>query len=98
MVLGKKESKLQNPDDHRTTPPNPGPGMRDASQARLALGAIGKLRLELLFDRRGLAAHRLRWLRRGKLAQYGFHLEVLDHVIGLDVVEVLESDTAFVTS
>src|SRR5260370_14867147 len=98
MVLGKKKSKLQTPDDHRTT------SQSRSRHARRISGPAGSrgdrnahLRLELLFDRRGLAAYRLRWLRRGELAQYGFHLEVLDHVIGLDVVEVLESDAAFVT-
>src|SRR5713101_296781 len=98
MVLGKKKSKLQNPDDHRTTSQSRSRHARRISGPARARGDRKlHLRLELLFDRRGLAAHRLSGLRRGKLAQYGFHLEVLDHVIGLDVVEVLESDAAFVT-
>src|SRR5579859_2210805 len=59
------------------------------------VGAPSPLGLHWLFDATAGTAHRLR-LGNRELAQNGFHLEVLDDVAGLDVVEVLEPDTTFV--
>src|SRR5208283_401440 len=55
---------------------------------------LRSLRLKLLFDGR-LTAHGL-GLGRGELAQNRFHLESFDDVVGFNVVEIFERDTAFV--
>src|SRR5260370_3958253 len=59
---------------------------RDRAQSRLSLGMLLG---------RGVPAHRVR-SRRFELARDRFHFERLDHVVGLDVVVVIQPDTAFV--
>src|SRR5579864_3384200 len=63
-----------------------------ASKARRP--AFKRLSLGMLLGR-GVPAHSVR-ARRFELARDRFHFERLDHVVGLDVVVVLQADTAFV--
>src|SRR5208282_4676621 len=89
MILRQEQGQPHDADDHDDTPPPPTRSPRARNDQRTR-----RLRLKLLFDRR-LAAHGL-GLGRGQLAQNRFHLESLDDVVGLHVVEVFERDTAFV--
>src|ERR1700733_7867603 len=93
MVLGQKECEPQHSDHHDTLPSGSFAPAHSSAGTDLRPTDLSR---RLLLDRRTAPAH---WLLLGyhELAQYGFHLEVLDNVTRLDVVKVLESDTAFIT-